>query len=60
MLESKIHEAVWAAGLQLHEEIDVPAGEVYLRTGVFDLESGNCGTLGIPLRTETPAYRSSN
>jgi hypothetical protein len=35
--------------MQIHEEIDVPAGEVYLRTGIYDLNSGNCGTLGAPL-----------
>jgi hypothetical protein len=33
----------------LHEEIDLPTGEVYLRTGIYDLNSGSAGTLGIPL-----------
>jgi hypothetical protein len=50
-MDPKTYEGVQKAGLQAYEEIDVPQGEVYLRTGVFDLTSGNCGTLGIPLRT---------
>jgi VWFA-related protein len=37
------------AGLPLHLEIDVPVVDVYLRTGVYDLNSGNVGTLGFPL-----------
>lgn len=52
-MDPKTYEGVQKAGLQAHEEIDVPQGEVYLRTGIFDLTSGNCGTLGIPLRTLT-------
>jgi VWFA-related protein len=50
-MDPKAFQSVQKAGLQAHEEIDVPQGEVYLRTGIFDLTSGNCGTLGIPLRT---------
>ena len=48
-LEPKVYMATQAVGMQIHEEIDVPAGEVYLRTGIRDLNSGNCGTLGAPL-----------
>jgi VWFA-related protein len=40
-------------GLPVHLEIDVPPGEIYLRTGIYDLNSGNAGTLGLPLRTVT-------
>ena len=36
-------------GLQLHQEIDVPAGEVVLRVGIYDFDSGNAGTISIPL-----------
>jgi hypothetical protein len=36
-------------GLQLHKEIDVPAGEIYLRTGIYDLNASTAGTLGVPL-----------
>jgi len=35
--------------LRLHQEIDLPAGKVYLRIGVRDLMSGRMGTLEIPL-----------
>lgn len=39
------------SGLPLHLEIDVPPGDnIYLRTGVYDFNSGNAGTLGFPLR----------
>jgi VWFA-related protein len=34
-------------GLQLHDEIDVPQGDIYLRTGLSDLNSSNVGTLSI-------------
>ena len=42
-------------GLRIHEELDVPAGEVYLRTGLYDPASGNIGTLEIPLNQNTHA-----
>ncbi|HYL63670.1 MAG TPA: VWA domain-containing protein [Candidatus Methylomirabilis sp.] len=38
-------------GLPLYLEIDIPPGDVYLRTGVYDWGSGNAGTLGFPLNT---------
>jgi hypothetical protein len=37
----------------VHLEIDIPPGDIYLRTGIYDLNSGNAGTLGIPLATVT-------
>ncbi len=36
-------------GIHFHIEIDAPAGDVYLRTGVFDSSSSKAGTLEIPL-----------
>ena len=36
-------------GLPVYLEIDVPPGDVYLRTGIYDVGSGNAGTLGFPL-----------
>jgi VWFA-related protein len=44
-----------AKGLPIHLEIDVPPGDIYLRTGIYDLNSGNAGTLGVPLGTVTAA-----
>lgn len=41
-------------GLPLYLEIDVPPGDVYLRTGIYDWGSGNAGTLGLPLNSAIP------
>lgn len=49
MMDTKTYAATKSVGLQIREEIDVPPGEVYIRAGIFDLTSGNCGTVGIPL-----------
>jgi len=38
-------------GLQIHKEIDVPNGDVYLRTGIYDLKSSSAGTLGVQLHS---------
>jgi len=48
-----------AKGLPLHLEIDVPFGDIYLRTGIYDLNSGNAGTLGFPLGTVTASTSAS-
>jgi len=37
------------AGLQVHGEIEIPLGESYLRTGVYDDDAGTVGTLGVPV-----------
>jgi VWFA-related protein len=47
-------------GLQLHLEIDVPVGEVILRAGIYDFDSGNAGTIGIPLSSPTPNQKGKN
>jgi hypothetical protein len=36
-------------GLQMHQEIDIPRGDYFLRTGIYDGGSNKAGTLGIPL-----------
>jgi len=36
-------------GLQLHDEIETPRGDLYLRTGLSEVNSSNVGTLGIPM-----------
>lgn len=36
-------------GIRFHIEIDAPAGDIYLRTGVYDSVSNKVGTLEIPL-----------
>ena len=48
-LQPNVYAALQQVGLQLHKEIDVPTGDVYLHTGIYDLNSSKAGTLGIPL-----------
>jgi VWFA-related protein len=36
-------------GLQYKQELDLPAGEIYLRTGIFEESTGKIGTLEISL-----------
>lgn len=38
------------SGLPLHEEIDLPAGQVFLRIAVHDMAAGRIGSMEIPLR----------
>lgn len=45
----KDYGGVQRQGLQIHKEIDVPAGQAFLRTGIYDLNAANAGTLGVPL-----------
>ncbi len=44
-------------GIPLHFDLDVPSGDVYLRTGIYDEESSRTGTLEIPLSSITLAER---
>jgi VWFA-related protein len=48
-MPEKDYPSVQKQGLQIHKEIDVPIGNAYLRTGIYDLKSGSAGTLGAPL-----------
>jgi hypothetical protein len=43
------YAVVQANGLSFSLEIDVPASDVYLRSGVYDQGSSQAGTLEIPL-----------
>lgn len=36
-------------GLQIHQVLDLPAGDVFLRVGLYDLSSGRFGSVEIPL-----------
>ncbi len=55
-IPAKDYANVQKGGLQISKEIDVPQGEIFLRTGIYDLKSDTAGTLGIPLAV--PASRS--
>ena len=48
-LQPKTYADLQQGGLQIHQEIDVPKGYTFLRTGIYDPNSHKAGTLGIPL-----------
>jgi VWFA-related protein len=37
------------SGLQIHQVLDLPAGDVFLRVGIYDPTSGHFGTFEVPL-----------
>ena len=43
-------KALLQHGLPTRQEIDIPAGEVYLRLGVYDLANQYLGTMEVPLK----------
>jgi VWFA-related protein len=45
------------SGIPFHFDIDAPPGDVYLRTGVYDLSSSHAGTLEIPLTAVAVAQK---
>ena len=49
LLKPDVYQSMEKVGLQLKSEIDVPAGNVLLRTGIFDANASQAGTLLIPL-----------
>lgn len=49
-LQAAQYAQIMQSGLPLHQEIDIPSGEVYLRLAVHDLSSGRIGSVEIPLR----------
>lgn len=59
-MRPKVYDALLQVGFQLHEEIDLPNGEVFLRAGIYDLDSSNAGTLGIPLKVVTTPAAAAN
>jgi VWFA-related protein len=59
-LQPQVYAALQQKGLQLHGEIDVPEGDVYLRTGIYDLNSSKVGTLGIPLSNVATPKAAAN
>jgi VWFA-related protein len=48
-LKAEIFESIQKSGVPAHIEIDVPKGDVFLATGVFDVKTGKAGTLEVPL-----------
>jgi VWFA-related protein len=52
-LGSEDYTKMQSIGLQLHQEIDVPVEDVVLRMGIYDFDSGNAGTISIPLNSSS-------
>jgi VWFA-related protein len=48
-IKSDLFTAIQRSGLPAHLEIDVPKGEAYLATGVYDWNTAKVGTLEVPL-----------
>jgi VWFA-related protein len=49
-LQSAQYNQIMQSGLPLHQELDVPVGEVYLRIAVHDLSTDRIGSVEIPLQ----------
>jgi VWFA-related protein len=45
------------AGIPFHFDIDAPPGDIYLRTGIYDLSSDHAGAMEIPLSSIAVAQR---
>lgn len=48
-LKPELYAAFERGGVQLHQEIDVPKEEVFLRTGIYDQGTGKAGTMEVSL-----------
>lgn len=48
------YATVQRGGLQIHRDIDVPNGAAFLRAGIYDFNSNNVGTVGVPLAIAGP------
>ena len=44
-----------ASGIPFHFDFDLPPGDVYLRTGIYDASTSKAGTLELPLSSITDA-----
>jgi VWFA-related protein len=51
------YAAAQAGGIPFHFDIDAPPGDVYLRTGIYDLTSSRAGTLEIPMSSVAVAAK---
>jgi VWFA-related protein len=49
--EDQLQQAM-LKGMQIHQQIDLPPGEVYLRATIHDLVSDHVGSVEIPLRVK--------
>jgi len=57
-LKPETFASIEKSGMHAHMEIDIPRGEAWLATGIYDWNAGKAGTLEIPLsslKTESAA-----
>ncbi len=48
-LDASTYAAIQRSGIPAHLEIDLPNTDVYLATGIYDLQANKAGTLEIPV-----------
>ncbi len=47
--DARTYAAIQKSGIPAHLEIDLPQSDVYLATGIYDLQANKAGTLEIPI-----------
>jgi hypothetical protein len=53
-LKPDIYKLFQQTGVQIHAEIQVPKGQFWLRTGVYDQSSHKVGTMEVPFSSVKP------
>lgn len=53
-LRPENYDAYLRAGLQFSQQIDLPEGQIFLRTAVYDTTTGRIGTYELPLNVTAP------
>jgi hypothetical protein len=53
-IKPNIYKVFEQTGVQLHDDIEVPKGQFWLRTGVYDQASHKVGTMEVPFSSVKP------
>jgi hypothetical protein len=56
-IKPNVYEVFKKTGVQLHDSIEVPSGQLWLRTGVYDQASRKVGTMEVPLSSVVVAEK---
>ena len=59
-IKPDVYQVFEKTGVQLHDSIEVPKGQFWLRTGIYDQASHKVGTMEIPLSAVKPLDVASN
>ena len=59
-IKPDVYQVFEKTGVQLHDSIEAPKGQFWLRTGVYDQASRKVGTMEIPLSSVKPLDVASN